>query len=102
MPSNAFTPQQRQAIRFVRSKAFEVWVDSPQVIEAFRNYFSAYNPGFTKNHWVFASKGASLTLSDQGLDIEPTDIPELREAYLRAGSVEGVTIQEPNEDFTTT
>ena len=88
MHPQAFTPRQRQAMRFVRSKAFSTWVNNPNILEAFRNYFSVRNPGFTSNHWVFVEHGVSLTLSTEGLFLEPHDIPELRDAYEHAGVIE--------------
>ena len=75
-------------MRFVRSKAFSTWVNNPSIVDAFRNYFSARNPGFTSNHWVFVEQGVSLTLSTEGLFLEPHDIQELRDAYEHAGAIE--------------
>lgn len=88
MNSATFSAKQRQAMRFVRSKAFATWVNNPGVVDAFRNYFSVRNPGFTSNHWVFVEQGVSLTLSTEGLSLEPHDIQELRDAYERAGVIE--------------
>ena len=88
MTTETFNTEQRQAMRFVRSKAFATWVNNPHILDAFRNYFRVRNPGFTNNHWVFVEQGVSLTLGPDGLCIEPHDIPELRYAYDRAGDDE--------------